>query len=976
MPTHTHTTNETQTKTAGSAANVDAAALENDLRRRIEGKVEFNNTYRSLYSTDSSNYRQIPIGVVIPRTIQDVEAAVEVCRAHGAPITSRGAGTSLAGQCCNVAVIIDFSKHLNQILDVVPGEKTARVQPGVIHDQLTDKTRQEHQLTFGPDTSTHEWATFGGMLGNNACGIHSVMAAPHTRTSDNVREMEVITYDGLRMRVGPTSEEELERIITQGGRRGEIYQGLKEIRDEYAHLIRERYPNIPRRVSGFNLDELLPENGFNVARALVGTEGTCVTILDATLHLVHAPPHRALLVLGYEDVYHAGDHIVWIMEHGPTGLEGVDENLLGFMEKKGMHTNDISMLPEGGGWLLVEFGGESKKEAEEKARRLMDDLKKADQPPDMKLYTDPGERSRVWKIRESGLGATADVPHAHNTWPGWEDAAVAPENVGRYLREFRELLQQYGYSASLYGHFGQGCIHCRINFDLVTREGIDKYLRFIDEASDLIIKYRGSMSGEHGDGQARASVMPKMYGDELMGAMRKFKALWDPDWKMNPGKVIDAAAPDDHLKLGTDYEPRQVKTHFEYPEDEGDFAEATLRCVGIGRCRRRDGAFMCPSFVATHDEKDTTRGRARTLFEMIRGDFDGGGWRSKAVKESLDLCLSCKGCKKECPVSVDMATYKSEFLSHYYKGRLRPRYAYAMGLIGTWAKMASKAPAAANLFGQWPPFRSILKRAGGIAQARKMPRFAKRPFTADWSRGGGDGSTGEPVVLYPDVFNDHFYPEKLHAAARVLQRLGYRVVVPRHAPAIRPLIHYGMLDAAKKELNRALDHLQPHAAEGVPIVGLEPSTVSVFRDELPNLRYKDPEARRVGGEFRMLSEFLDQRDADLPRLGGRAILHGHCHQKAVLDMDAARNVLKKMDIEFEEPEVGCCGMAGAFGFEHDHYDLSMQIGEMSLLPAVRDASSQTLIVADGFSCCEQMAPTTGRDVLHLAEVIDRAMSKS
>jgi FAD/FMN-containing dehydrogenase/NAD-dependent dihydropyrimidine dehydrogenase PreA subunit len=642
-----------------------AQALAEDLRRRIKGEVRFDNGSRALYSTDGSNYRQVPIGVVIPRSVEDMIEIVAACREHEAPVLARGGGTSLAGQCCNTAVVIDVSKYLRGILQIDAEHRRAVVEPGCVLDELRDHAEQFH-LTFGPDPATHDHNTLGGMIGNNSCGIHALMAG---RTADNVNELEILTYDGLRLRVGPTSEEELGSIIRQGGRRGEIYAGLKNLRDKYADLIREHYPKIPRRVSGYILDELLPENGFNVARALVGTEGCCVLVLQADLHLVPSPPKRSLLVLGYPDVYSDGDHIPDLLQYQPLGLEGLDDRLMGYMRAKHMRPGHLELLPEGDGWLLVEFGGDTQQEADDWAIRLMEDLKKDDNPPEMKLFDDPEEQEKVWEIRESGLAATAHVPGEHETWPGWVDAAVPPAKVGHYLRDFRKLLERYDYACSLYGHFGDGCIHVRIDFDLSSKGGIEKYKAFTSDAADLVVSYGGSLSGEHGDGQARADLLSKIFGSELVQAFQEFKALWDPLNRMNPGKVVDPFPRDDNLRLGADYRPPRLNTVFAYAEDEGSFAKAALRCVGVGKCRHINKGVMCPSYMATYEEKHSTRGRARLLFEMVQGmDHEDAplkeGWKSEAVFEALDLCLACKGCLSDCPVDVDMATYKAEFHFH------------------------------------------------------------------------------------------------------------------------------------------------------------------------------------------------------------------------------------------------------------------------------------------------------------------------
>jgi len=956
-------------------ATIDAEALAAELRTSIRGEVRFDDGSRALYATDSSNYRQVPIGVVIPRDTEDVIATVAVCRRYGAPILARGCGTSLAGQCCNIAVIMDMSKYMHQIIELDPQKKLARVQPGIILDDLRNAAEQ-YKLTFGPDPATHSRCTLGGMIGNNSCGVHSVMAG---KTDDNIEELEILTYDGLRMRVGRTNDEELERIIKEGGRRGEIYARLKSLRDRYASLIRERYPKIPRRVSGYNLDQLLPENGFHVARALVGSECTCVTVLEATTRLVYSPPARTLLVLGYPDVYIAADHLMEILAHQPIALEGLDDRLIDGMRKKGLHPESIKLLPGGGGWLLVEFGGETRQEAADRARELMEELASKANAPGMKLFDNPEEAQLVWKVRESGLGASAFVPGEKLNWEGWEDSAVPPENLGNYLRDLRKLYDKYGYNGDLYGHFGQGCVHTRTDFDLETTEGIRTFRSFLEDAADLVVRYGGSLSGEHGDGQARAELLPKMFGNELVEAFREFKAIWDPHWKMNPGKVVNAYRIDENLRLGASYHPPQLKTHFKFPDDQGSFSRATLRCVGVGACRRMEGGTMCPSFMVTREEEHSTRGRARLLFEMLQGNPLKDGWRDEHVKEALDLCLACKGCKGDCPVNVDMATYKAEFLSHFYKGRLRPLTAYSMGLIYWWARLAARIPGVVNFFTRTPLLRSMAKALAGIAPERQIPAFAPQTFK-QWFHQRGPRNEGRPrVILWPDTFNNYFHPEVARAAVEVLEAVGYAIEVPQRSLCCgRPLYDFGMLNLAERLLRQNLDTLRPLLAAGVPVVGLEPSCVAVFRDELLNLFPNDPDAKRLSQQSFLLSEFLEKRVENYqpPKLQGKAIVHGHCHHHAIMKMKAEKAVLTKLGLDFEILDSGCCGMAGSFGFEKDHYDVSMQVGERVLLPAVRNASKDTLIIADGFSCREQIAQATGRRALHLAQVIQMAMHKA
>ena len=960
----------------------DAADLAEELRNAIRGEVRFDDGARSLYSTDSSNYRQIPIGVVIPRDRSDVITTVELCRKYRAPITCRGGGTSLAGQCCNVAVIIDFTKYMNRVLEIDAGQKLVRVEPGIVLDEM-QKAVKKHGLIFGPDPATHNHCAIGGMLGNNSCGVHSVMAEFYgggARTSDNVHELEVLLYDGTIMRVGKTTDVDLEQIIRGGGRRGEIYQQLISLRDNYGELVRQRFPKIPRRVSGYNLDELLPENEFNVARALVGTESTCALILEATLELLREPPVRSILVLGYPDVYHAGDHVPEIRKYKPIGLEGIDDVLINAMKTKHIHPRDLKILPEGKGWLVIEFGGNTKEEADAAAEKLMAELKAHPNAPEMKLIDDPLHEAIIWEIRDSGLGASARVPDEPDTWEGWEDSAVSPKDIGKYLRDFRALLNKYEYLCTLYGHFGQGLIHTRIDFGLKNHAGIQKYLAFTNDAADLVVKYGGSLSGEHGDGQSRGELLPKMFGDELVQAFAEFKQIWDPDWKMNPGKVVEPFRRDQNLRYGEDYDPPQFQTYFKFPTDKGSFSYALERCVGVGKCRRHEAGTMCPSYMVTREEKHSTRGRARLLWEMLNGSLIAkDGWRDENVHEALDLCLACKGCKADCPVNVDMATYKAEFLAHYYKGRLRPVHAYAFGLIHIWARLASIAPALVNFFNRAPIISDLVKKGIGVAPQRRMPAFASETFKHWFARRPSRNHSTRRVILWPDTFNNFFHPETAKAAVDVLENAGFHVVVP-HVDLCcgRPLYDYGMLDTAKRWLRQILRELKDEIEAGTPLVGLEPSCVAVLRDELIELFPQDQDARRLSKQTFSLAEFLHDQEQDyqLPKLSRRAVIHGHCHDKAVLNFDCEKQLLQKMGLELECPDSGCCGMAGGFGFEKSHHDVSLACGERILLPEVRRAAKDTLIVADGFSCREQITQTTDRRALHFAQVVKMAIEAS
>jgi FAD/FMN-containing dehydrogenase/Fe-S oxidoreductase len=940
-----------------------AAQLEQELKQNIKGEVRFDRASRAMYSTDGSNYRQIPIGLVVPRDADDVVVAMAACRKYGAPVLSRGAGTSLAGQCCNVAVVLDFTKYMNKILELNPKQGFARVQPGVVLDTLRAQA-EVFKLTFAPDPSTHNRCTIGGMIGNNSCGTHSLLGG---KTVDNVEELLILLYDGTQIRVGPTTGDDLERILRAGGRRAEIYTALRGLGERYADQIRAHFPEIPRRVSGYNLDDLLPER-FNVARALVGTEGTCVTVLEAKVKLIPSPQHRALVGVGYQDAFVAADHVPEILSFQPIGFEGFEGSIVDGLRAKGAPKLDL--LPDGRGIVLVEFGADDPDHARSLAQQLIDRLKQVTDPPNTRLYT-PAEARDVWFLRESGPRAAAFAPGAAPQWEGWDDAAVAPEKLGRYLRDIRALMDEFDYVGAFYGHFGHGCIHMRVSFDLESEAGIRKYGEFVERAADLVVSYGGSLSGEHGDGQSRGSLLPKMFGPELMKAFGQFKAIWDPQNKLNPHKVVDAYLPTENLRLGADYKPLQPETHFKFLDDGGSFASAAARCIGLGACRKVDSGAMCPSYMVTLEEEHSTRGRAHMLFELLQGEVVDGGWKNEQVKRALDLCLACKACKSECPANVDLATYKAEFLSHYYQHKRHPLHAYAFGLIDEWAKLGSYAPRTANFLSNL----SLTRKALGLAPERQMPKLATVNFQqwARWRR----VSAGN-VVLWPDTFNNYYKPETSQAAWEVLTHAGFSVIVPQsHVCCGRPLYDFGMLDKAKLYLQRIMHVLASEIDAGLPIVVLEPSCASVFRDELRNLFPDDARADRLRSQTFLLSEFLQKHAPGYqpPHLSQKLLLHGHCHQKAIMKMTDEEALLRRTGSEVKALDAGCCGMAGPFGFAREKYAVSQAIGERVLLPAVRQAEPNTLIVSDGFSCREQIFQATGREAVHLAEVLQSAINR-
>jgi FAD/FMN-containing dehydrogenase/Fe-S oxidoreductase len=920
--------------------------LEAALGALISGEVRFDNGARAAYASDASNYRQVPIGVVLPRTVEDVVASVALCREHGAAILPRGAGTSMCGQSVNAAVVIDCSKYLDRVLAVDAVSRTARVEPGAVCDALREAA-EAHGLTFAPDPATHTRCTLGGMIGNNSCGPHSVMAG---KTVENIARLEVLTYDGTRFWCGPTDDQELGKILSSGGRQAEIYSGLRRIAERYGSLIRSRFPKIRRRVSGYNLDELLPENGFNVARALVGSEGTCALTLQAEARLVQSPRHRVLVVRGFADIFAAGDAVPEILAAGPLACEGLDEAIIGGLRERGLRLEDIALLPPGKGWLMVEFGGESLEEAVSRAKAI----------PGL-LVTEEGLMTRLWTIRETGASATALALGGTGPDPivGWEDAAVDPMRLGDYLREFRALVARFGYRTSIYGHFGDGCVHARINFELRTAEGIAHWRNFLREAAELVVKYGGSLSGEHGDGQARAEFLPLMFGPQLMQAFREFKAVWDPQNRMNPGKLIDPFRVDEHLRLGPQYQPVTLKTKFAFLTPVGDgFTRAVGHCVGMGKCRASKGGTMCPSYRGTREERYSTRGRARLLGEMLRGELITDGWQSEEVKDALEWCLGCKGCRSDCPTHTDMAAYKAEFMSHYYEQRWRPRQAWSMGRIGEWAPLAARVPGLANFLSGFG------KAVAGVAKQRALPKFASRTFRSQF-KGRGEG---DRVVLFDDTFNNHFRPQTAASAQTLLERAGCAVELPReHVCCGRPYYDFGMLERAKSSLERVLQVLEPQLERGLPLVVLEPGCLSVFRDELHQLFPNHARAARLAKSATSLSELLNQRNFK-SEIRAQVLMHAHCHQKALWGTASDVKVLQNSGIDVMAPDTGCCGMAGSFGYRPQFYETSKRIAGLALLPAL-EASPDATLLASGFSCREQIEALAGRPTLHLAELL-------
>ncbi|MDX3643553.1 FAD-binding and (Fe-S)-binding domain-containing protein [Streptomyces sp. MB09-02B] len=1046
---------------------------------------------------DASNYRRVPLGVVAPRDADDVAAVLSVCREHGVPVVARGGGTSIAGQATGTGVVLDFTRHLNHLVSLDPEARTAVVQPGLVLDRLQEAAAP-HGLRFGPDPSTHSRCTLGGMIGNNSCGSHSVAWGT---TADSVRELSVITGSGDARR------------LAQGW--SGAPDGLRPLVERELARLRTGFPDLPRRISGYALDALLPENGADVARSFCGSEGTLGVLTEAVVRLVEAPRARALAVLAYADESAAAEAAPGLLPLGPLTVEGMAADLV---------PPGATGLPAGGAWLFVETGGDTPAEARARA----DALVRAADAADALVVTDPAAQRALWRIREDASGTATRMPDGTEAWPGWEDCAVPPARLGAYLRDFRGLLRAHDLRGTPYGHFGDGCIHVRIDFDLLTPAGIGRFRRFSEELAALVTSHGGSLSGEHGDGQARAELLPTMYGAEMVRLFEQVKGVWDPDDLLNPGMLVRPAPLDTNLRFAV--LPRTpVPVEFAYPDDGGDFSAAVRRCVGVAKCRTTEvspasGAVMCPSFRVTGEEEHSTRGRARLLHEMLAGEVVTDGWRSTEVRDALDLCLSCKGCRSDCPVGVDMATYKAEFLHHHYAGRRRPAAHYAMGWLPRWLRLVARSRTAGlvNFLAGVGPLASSAKRLGGIAQERELPRLARVPFLRWYERRlrepdevdeaeaeallgdepviaepfGGQGlwkwwkgrkrqSDGRPlspdeladalaemgvdldfeadaededgedaegheedeeyespttVLLWTDTFTEHLSPSVGQAALRVLEAAGLRVMVPptlrtrRRPPWARrarrarraeageeaaltrlkltrtlytmrqgraccglTYISTGQLDRARAVLRRTLDLLevflnppvpqwmwdqdpdqeQDFAPRPLPVVVLEPSCAATLRSDLPELFPDDPRAHRLATSVVTFAEALERYAPHWtpPAIDRPVVGQTHCHQHAVLG-DAPDRRLRAAAGLTGALSGGCCGLAGNFGFEKGHYDVSVACAEEQLLPAVRDAPDDALVLADGFSCRTQLEQLAGRRGAHLAEVLAEALERA
>ncbi len=958
----------------------DLTAFSAQLSDAISGTCDFSAASIAMYTSDASNYRQIPLGVVYPRNAEDIKITVRLCQQHGHAVLMRGGGTSQNGQCVNNAVVIDCSQFMTRVLNIDTEQCTALVEPGVVCDALKAEA-QEHNLTFGPDPATHSRCTLGGMIGNNSCGPHSMLAG---KTVENVVELEILTSDGHSFWVGPTTDEEFAEIVKAGGRQAEIYTRLKALVDQHANEIRRKYPSIKRRVSGYNLDQLLPENNFNVARALVGTEGTCVSILQAKVRLVENPKHVRLVVLGFKDIFSAGDAVPSILPFSPIAMEGIDWNIVGGLNDRNLRQREVGLLPEGRAWLLVELAASTKSSADDCVNRFVLAMKNDNLVNSVLQVSNPADEKALWSIREQGASATSLALNPGDTDPvvGWEDTAVDPMQLGEYLRALYKLVERYDYKTSLYGHFGDGCIHARMTFDTRTLPGVLKWRQFSQEIAKLVVQFGGSLSGEHGDGQAKAEFLPIMFGQTLVSAFKEFKSIWDPAGHMNPGKIVNPYKMDENLRYGPDYQTPTINSTLQFVDDVKGLGRASERCIGMGKCRSSSGA-MCPSYQATNEERYSTRGRAHLLHELMRGDVIQDGWNNTDIADSLEHCLSCKACKSSCPTKVDIAAYKAEFMHNHYAGtRRRPLHHYVFGFVGNWLPHAARMSNMSNFFLRGT-LGKLVRNKLSIEKSKTLPNIAAQTF-ASWAKTNANrvdahfywhgNEQHTPVVLWADTVNAHYSPHLLQSTLNILVQSQHQVAIAKaHFCCGRPLYEFGFLDQAKKQLNAIISQFHKNLPSNALIVVIEPSCLSVFKDEIMKLYPGNKAAIDLTARAMSLAQFLQQQDIKPARKLKTGLLHSHCHDKSLQIDSADAKMMRSCFESVVEPEPGCCGMAGSFGLHKKTHKIGSTLFQTNLGPAIEQSHPDTFIVSNGFSCRSQISNKTHKRVYHVVEIIEKCL---
>ncbi|HKV44861.1 MAG TPA: FAD-linked oxidase C-terminal domain-containing protein [bacterium] len=959
--------------------------LAEDLRRVVRGEVRFDAVSRVLYSTDASIYEIEPIGVVIPRDADDVQATLEVAHRARVPVLPRGGGTSLAGQAVGHAVVLDFSKYMNRILEVDPEAGWARVEPGLVRNELANALAPR-KMVFGPETSTGNRATIGGMIGNNSSGARSIVFG---KTVDNTISVRALLAGGEAVALGPLDEAEVTVRARREGAEGVLYRRIPQIVERTRSEVARRYPKIQRRVGGYNLDEFPPGGPWNLAKLVVGSEGTLATVTEATVRIVPRLQATVLAVLHFDDIVPALETTPEILDTHPTAVELIDKIVLDMARQMRDYSTKMTFVEgDPAALIVVEYAGETPGALLSRLDALESRMRRRGFGGAIVRAIEPAEQANLWQIRSSGVGLLLGMKAARKPVAFVEDTAVAPDRVAEYVRRFRDIVERHGTRASFYGHASVGLLHARPILDLREAKDIDTMRQIAEEVSDLVQEFGGAMSGEHGDGLSRSHFNEKLFGPQIYHAFREIKAAFDPEWRMNPGKVVDAPPMTESLRYGTAYRASAIQTVQDFGRD-GGLTSAVELCSGVGACRKPQGGTMCPSYMVTKEEAHSTRGRANALRAAISGHLPREALTGRGLYEVMDLCIGCKACKAECPSNVDMAKLKHEFLAHYYAAHGVPLRARMFGHVAAIGPMGCATAPVSNWVMGSPPFRWLLHRTLGIHPRRRLPAFSRQRFTGWFRRRGGsprgpEGAAkalpgGGRVMLLVDTFTEYYYPAIGQAAVRLLEAAGCEVVLAPSRCCGRPMISNGLLREAQALALANTARLRPYADAGIPIVGLEPSCTVTLKDEYPDLAPGDA-SDRVARQTFMIEEFLVQLQGlgislPLRRRERRVLLHGHCHQKAMVGTQPSLAALRWLPgATVAEVDSGCCGMAGSFGYEAEHYAVSLAMGERALFKAVRDLPADALIVAAGASCRQQILHGTGRPAVHLVEALAAALA--
>ena len=980
------------TASVSRAKTSQSRELEAEFKKRVSGEVRFDPYSRMLYSTDASIYQMDPVGVVIPRTSDDVLAVMDVAARNGVPVMPRCGGTSLAGQAVNHAIVMDFSKYLDRVVEVNRDEHWARVEPGIVLDHL-NRHLAPLALQYAPDPTTSNRACVGGGVGNNTCGSHSVI---YGKTVDHVLELKTVLSDGSQAHFGPLSRPELEAKLAGTGLESQIYREVRRIGHENRDEVLARYPKIMRRVSGYNLDDFINSEGgdeglssgasggpFNLSKMVVGSEGTMCVVTEAKVNLVPVPPKKGLAVLHFDDTARACEATWEILAHGPAAVELIGRMILDRCRESLGFARLMSFVEgEPDAILAVEFSGESEAEVAGKLDRLKQDMARKGMGYACVNMVEPSAQANVWALRSAGLGLLMSTRGDSKPMPYVEDTAVDPQKMGEYVRRFDEIVKAHGTRAGYYGHASVGCLHIRPLVNLKTSEGVQKMVSLASDISDLVLEFGGSLSGEHGDGIVRGVWTQKMFGPKLYQAFRELKGAFDPQGIMNPGKIIDCPPMTENLRFGTEYRAPSPDTRLDFSRDQG-YSGVVEMCNGMGACRKTTGT-MCPSYMVTKEEEHSTRGRANLLRAVLSGALPGESMASRRLYDALDLCLECKACKAECQTGVDMAKLKYEFLDHYHQAHGVPLRARLFANINTLSRLGSRMAPVSNWMGALPLSKLLTHAFLGIHRKRSLPHFARTSFPA-WFKSHIPYGTGHkgPVVLFNDTFMNYSYPQVGIAAVEVLERAGFRVSLADAACCGRPMVSKGLLERSKAQAVHNVDLLYPYAREGIPIVGCEPSCLLTLRDEYPDLLpggVQGERAQAVAARSYLIDEFLaslqerGELELEFTDAAKKVLFHGHCHQKALVGTQQSMATLRlPPGYQVEEAASGCCGMAGSFGYEKEHYQISMEVGRQGIFPAVEAKGEDWEVAVMGISCREQIEHGTGRQARHLVEVLRDAL---